>query len=62
MRMTKSEQEDFETLLEDAEPAAETDWEIIFVDDMRNKYMKYGADVIVSDRQMEKLQAIAGRR
>jgi len=51
--------ETYEELLSDAEGQAETDWEVKFVNDMRERFDKYGPDAYVSDRQRERLEKIA---
>jgi len=50
---------DFDALLSSADGNAKNDWERKFVDDMRVRYDKYGADCYLSDRQRDVLENIA---
>lgn len=59
MKMTNTEAEKYEELLSDAEGQAETDWEVTFVNDMRDRFDQYGSDTYVSDKQRERLEKIA---
>lgn len=50
----------FEPLLETAEDNAVTDWDMNFVQDMMDRYKKYGDETYVSESQLEQLERIAG--
>lgn len=51
---------EFDELLADAENNATSDWDMNFVDDLRNRYDKYGERMYLSERQLEILRRIAG--
>ena len=51
--------EEFETLLSDADDNIQTDWEINFVEDMFDRYKKYGREMYLSESQKEQLERIA---
>jgi len=51
---------EFDELLADAENNATSDWDMNFVDDLRNRYDKYGKRMYLSERQLEILERIAG--
>ena len=51
---------EFDELLADAENNATSDWDMNFVDDLRNRYDKYGERMYLSERQLEILERIAG--
>ena len=56
-----SDYDDFESVLDGAENNAETDRELTFVSDMRDKYDEYGGKCFVSDAQYNMLCTIADR-
>jgi hypothetical protein len=58
--MKAYEIDNFDELLDDAESQASTDWEMDFVNDMRDKYDQYSDEMFVSEAQLEKLEKIAG--
>ena len=51
---------EFDELLADAGNNATSDWDMNFVDDLRNRYDKYGERMYLSERQLEILERIAG--
>lgn len=51
--------DDFEELLEQAESFAVEDNEIEFVEDMQEKYEKWGAEMFLSDAQKSWLEKLA---
>ena len=51
--------EEFESLLSDAEINASSEWEMEFVADMRDRYEEYGTGMYLSDRQLEILERLA---
>ena len=51
---------EFDELLADAENNATSDWDMNFVDDLRNRYDKYGERMYLSERKLEILERIAG--
>lgn len=53
--------DEFETLLDDAEGNANSDWEMSFTADMRERYEDYGGEMFVSEKQLEYLERIAHR-
>jgi len=57
--MQAHEIDNFETLLEEAERGAVTEWEMGFVADMIDKYGEYDEATYVSDKQLEILQRLA---
>jgi hypothetical protein len=57
--MQAHEIDNFETLLEEAERGAVTEWEMAFVADMIDKYGEYDEATYVSDKQLEILQRLA---
>lgn len=59
--MKAKEIDDFETLLDDAEGNANSDWEMNFTADMREKFEDYGGEMFVSEKQLEWLEKIAYR-
>jgi len=54
------EDDEFETLLSDAEMNAANDWEEQFVSDMKDKFEQYGRRMYLSENQREHLERIAG--
>lgn len=62
MRVKAKDIENFDELLSDAECVASTDWEIGFVEDLKERYEKWGAELYLSDRQADRLETIAERR
>lgn len=54
------EDDEFETLLSDAEMNAANDWEEQFVSDLRDKFEQYGRRMYLSENQREHLERIAG--
>lgn len=50
---------EFDVLLEDAEDAATTEWEMDFVSDMKEKYEQYGDKMYVTEKQIAALEKIA---
>ena len=58
--MKAYEIDNFYELLDEAESQASNDWEIDFVNDMRDKYDQYSDEMFVSEAQLEKLEKIAG--
>jgi len=53
-------EKEFEGLLFMADECAETDWEIDFVSDIRERFEKYGDRTVISPAQLFKLREIAG--
>ena len=51
--------DEFDDLLADADSNAGNEWEMTFVDDIRERYEKYGGDTFVSEKQVEILNKIA---
>ena len=54
-----SDDDEFEELLESADSNASTEWEMQFVDDIRERSEKYGGDMFVSEKQIATLEKIA---
>jgi len=54
------EDDEFETLLSDAEMNAANDWEEKFVADLKDKFEQYGRRMYLSENQREHLERIAG--
>jgi len=54
------EDDEFESLLSDAEMNAANDWEEKFVSDLRDKFEQYGRRMYLSENQREHLERIAG--
>lgn len=52
---------DFRILLEGARGNAKDAWEEEFLDDIHVKFEKYGTEMFLSEKQEEKLKAIANR-
>lgn len=52
--------EEFIDLLGEAETNASSGWEMDFVEDMRERFAKWGTDMLLSDKQVEQLKRIAG--
>jgi hypothetical protein len=52
-------EDDFESLLDDAESNAANDWEERFVADMRERYQQYGKRMFISQSQRAHLERIA---
>ena len=52
-------EEGFADLLGEAETQASTDWEMNFVADIKSRFEEYGDDTFVSEKQLDKLKAIA---
>ena len=50
----------FDEILLEAENKASTDWEMSFVQQIRDKYDDYEDEMFVSDKQVEILERIAG--
>lgn len=53
------DEDDFESLLDDAESNAANDWEEQFVADMRERYQQYGKRMFLSQSQRTHLERIA---
>ena len=51
--------DEFERLLSDAAANAANDWEQEFVDDMQERWTKYGKRMFLSEKQQEHLERIA---
>lgn len=51
--------ENFEDILEQAELNAKSEWEIEFVESMRERYTKFKNSALVSEKQLEILERIA---
>jgi len=49
----------FEDFLSECEMNARTQWEFSFIEDIANRYAYEGGDLVLSDAQLEKLNAIA---
>jgi hypothetical protein len=58
--MKAHEIDNFDELLDDAESQASSNWEMDFVNDMRDRYDQYNDEMFVSEAQLEKLEKIAG--
>ena len=54
------EDDEFESLLSDAEMNAASDWEEKFVSDLKDKFEQYGRRMYLSENQREHLERIAG--
>jgi hypothetical protein len=54
------EDDEFETLISDAEMNATNDWEEKFVSDLKDKFDQYGRRMYLSENQREHLERIAG--
>lgn len=54
------EDDEFESLLSDAEMNAANDWEEKFVADLKDKFEQYGRRMYLSETQREHLERIAG--
>lgn len=52
-------EDDFESLLDDAESNAANDWEEGFVSDMKERFQLYGKRMYISAAQREHLERIA---
>ena len=52
-------EDDFESLLDDAESNAANDWEEGFVADMKERFQLYGKRMYISAAQREHLERIA---
>lgn len=50
---------EFNELLAEAENNTENDWEAKFIDDMQDRYKKYGDKTFVSENQWSVLRRIA---
>ena len=59
--MKAHEINDFDSILDDAESEAITDWEIEFCADIRDKYDQYEDDMFISNKQLEILERISKR-
>jgi hypothetical protein len=59
--MKAKEIDDFDDILDQAEANANSDWEMNFTADMREKYEDYGGEMFVSEKQLEHLERIAER-
>ena len=53
------DEDDFESLLDDAESNAANDWEEEFVADMKARFQQYGKRMYISAAQREQLERIA---
>lgn len=53
------DEEEFESLLDEAEMNAANDWEERFVADLRSKFQKFGRRMYLSESQREHLERIA---
>ena len=53
------EDDEFESLLDDAERNAANDWEETFVSDLRGKFYEFGRRMYLSESQQEHLERIA---
>ena len=53
------EDDEFESLLDDAERNAGNDWEETFVSDLRGKFDEFGRRMYLSESQQEHLERIA---
>ncbi len=53
------DEDDFESLLLDAESNAATDWEEQFVADLKRRYEQFHAGMFISTAQREQLERIA---
>jgi len=53
------EDDEFESLLDDAERNAANDWEETFVSDLRGKFDEFGRRMYLSESQQEHLERIA---
>ena len=53
------DEEEFQSLLDDAEANASNDFEINFVFDMQDRWEQYGKRMYLSDKQREILERIA---
>lgn len=51
---------DFAALLADASRNASTDWEMGFVSDLEDRFSDYEDDMLISTKQIEILERIAG--
>jgi hypothetical protein len=52
-------EDDFESLLDDAESNAANDWEEEFVADMKARFQQYGKRMFISQAQRSNLERIA---
>ena len=52
-------EDDFESLLDDAESNAANDWEEEFVSDMKARFLMYGKRMYISAAQRQHLERIA---
>lgn len=59
--MKAHEIDNYEDLIEEAECEANSDWEMDFVSDLKDKYDQYGDNTYVSEAQLAKLEKIANR-
>ena len=53
------EDDEFESLLDDAERNAANDWEETLVSDLRSKFEQFGRRMYLSESQQEHLERIA---
>ena len=53
--------QELDSLIDDAESAAASDWEEDFVSDMRMNFDRYRPNFVLSPEQLRKLEQIAGR-
>ncbi|MBK7490860.1 MAG: hypothetical protein IPI17_01830 [Nitrosomonas sp.] len=53
------EDDEFESLLDDAERNAANDWEETFVSDLKSKFDEFGRRMYLSESQQEHLERIA---
>lgn len=49
----------FETMLQEAEAFASTEWDMEFISGLRDKYEAYGSNMYISDKQIQQLERIA---
>lgn len=52
--------EDFGLLLNDARMQASSDWEEGFIDDLLDRFERFGSAMSISDKQLEIIRRIAG--
>ena len=57
--MKANEIDDFEDLLDQAEGNANSDWEMEFTSNIREKFDQYKGEMFVSEKQLEHLEKIA---
>lgn len=52
--------DEFIDVLDEIENNAKSGWDMGFVDDLREKFEKYGADMFISERQVEQIHRLLG--